>query len=159
MPRPRFTLRVALTVTAAIALLLGLSQWRQRSIRREIGSLAQSGCEVFTRVDPTDQTLSAGLREEWIDRLWQRLPSHANISATDLGIDRLQIGQETLGRDAFEAKVISLHRRLEVLGVEQIKLLINGRPLYSLPKWLMDFKERSGIDIYFGDSGTSSYGK
>ena len=160
MPRPRFTLRVVLIGVTLFALFVGLTQWRNRYIRGEVESLARSGCEVFTRVDASDalEVPGVGLSEGWIDGIWQRGPNRGNIMATDLGNDSLRLGQELVSRDEFEMKLLSQQRRLESLGVERIFVLIDGQAPYSPPAWIMDFRRRSDMIIYWGDTGSHTYG-
>lgn len=160
MPRPRFTLRAVLICVTLCALVLGLAQWRNRFIRNEVDSLANSGCNIYTRISATDalEVPGIGLSEEWIDRLWQRRPNRGNITATDLGDGTLRLGQDTVGRDEFKEIVLSLQERLTSLGVERIFLQIDGQAPYHLPAWLEDFKRRSEMIVLFGDSGTSTYG-
>lgn len=160
MPRPRFTLRVVLIGVTLFALLLGLTQWRNHYIHCEVNSLTDSGCNIYTRISATDalEVPSIGLSEEWIDRLWQRRANRGNITATDLGDGTLRMGQDVVGRDEFEAKVLTLQERLISLGAERIFLQIDGQAPYHLPAWIEDFKQRSKMIVLFGDSGTSTYG-
>ena len=160
MPRPRFTLRVAFIGVTLFVLLVGLTQWRNRHIRNEVDSLAILGCEIYTRISETDplEIPGIGLSGEWIDGLWQRRPNRGNIKATDLGNGSLRLGQDVVSRDEFEARILSLQERLVSLGAERIFVLIDGQAPYDPPAWLADFKRRSEMIVYFGDTGTSTYG-
>lgn len=160
MPRPRFTLRIAFIGVTLFTLFVGLSQWRNRLIHIEVDSLTKSGCEVYTRISETDplEIPGIGLRGEWIDAIWQRRPNRGNIKATDLGNGLLRLGQDVVNRDEFEARILSLQARLVSLGAERIFVLIDGQATYDPPAWLADFKRRSEMIVYFGDTGTSTYG-
>jgi hypothetical protein len=142
------------------ALFVGLTQWRNRRIRGEVDSLANSGCEIYTRISETDalEIPGIGLSEEWIDGIWQRRPNRGNIKATDLGNGSLRLGQDVLSREEFETKILSLQQRLVSLGAKRIFVLIDGQTPYDPPAWLADFKQRSEMIVYFGDTGTSTYG-
>lgn len=160
MPRPRFTLRVAFIGVTLFTLFAGFSQWRNRLIHIEVDSLTKLGCEVYTRISETDasETPFIGLSEERIDGIWQRRPNRGNIKATDLGNGSLRLGQDVSSRNEFEAKVQSLQERLVSIGAKRIFVLIDGQSPYDPPAWLADFKQRSETIVYFGDTGTSTYG-
>lgn len=142
---------------------MGFSQWRNRFIRREVESLERFGCLVFTENDPNDplEVPGAGLKDEWFDGIWQRLPNRANIRVTDLGNDSLQLGEEVVHRDEFEMRLAALQNRLESLGAkrERISLSIDGQAPYALPSWLKDLRKRTSVSVWWGDSGTSTYGQ
>jgi hypothetical protein len=62
----RYSLKAMLILVTVVGLFLGYSQWRRRSILRQVSELRS----FWARVDVPD---------DWIDVVWQRRPSKGRL--------------------------------------------------------------------------------
>lgn len=67
MRKPRFSLAFLLLVTTCVAVFLGYSQWRRKTILRQIDELKHLGGQVDD------------LPNGYVDLLWQRRPTSGSI--------------------------------------------------------------------------------
>jgi hypothetical protein len=62
----RFSLKFLFAVITLLIVFLGYSQWRRQRLLSEAQALKEQGMIVQ-------------LPDQWIDRLWQRVPAKANL--------------------------------------------------------------------------------
>src|SRR5688572_17889764 len=74
----RFSLARLLLVLTAVIVLFGYAQARRISMRSEVAALETEGALV-TRRPPGVFISQQGLSDQWIDKLWQRRPTHADL--------------------------------------------------------------------------------
>jgi hypothetical protein len=116
MNRPRFTLQtlfVALTLAAA---LLGYTQWRRQRIMREARELEAQGFMLLWQ-------------DTWTNWIWPIVPKEAKCEYYHLPDDKWKIGSEVYqDEDAINAHYARGCDRLSALGVEEVRLDLEGKP-------------------------------
>jgi hypothetical protein len=87
MARFRFNLRTAFVLSTVVILLIGFSQWRRRSILKQVEEVRELAGEV-------------NLPDSYIDYLWQRRPTSGRITigpwADEENVDRSEEARQKL---------------------------------------------------------------
>jgi len=154
--RLRFSLTRMLLVTAAIALLVGLTQARRRSMRQSADDLSAAGVEVFYRPPPLI-TAPVGLSDDWIDKIWQRCPTGATLRVVEITSDRFRVGSLALNRQELLPHLLALESRARELGPNEIQVSADGAPPYTPSNWVNELAAQSSMTIYYCEKGDSTY--
>lgn len=104
MKRPRFKLATLLLVTTAVAALLGYSQVRRRTLKREFAELTASGCP-------------AAFQDNWF---WPTVPEAMGVTFRMHSDDHFSLASKSLtGDEVFEQSKV-LRDKLHALGVDNV---------------------------------------
>lgn len=107
----RFSLRSLLLLAAAIALLVGLSQARRRSILQDAIPLRADGANF-------------AIDYRWWEKVWVQKPSEAGIVVQQSADGRLAIRNRDYPRDEAVAMCKSLTQRLAEFGVNKVVYIV-----------------------------------
>lgn len=154
--RLRFSLTGMLLVTAAIALLVGLTQARRRSMRQSADDLSAAGVEIFYRPPPLISA-PVGLTNDWIDKIWQRCPTGATLRVVEITSDRFRVGSLALNRRELLPHLLALESRARELGSNEIQVGADGAPPYTPSNWVNELAAQSSMTIFYCEKGDSTY--
>jgi hypothetical protein len=107
----RFSLQSLLLLAAAIALLVGLSQARRRSILQEANLLKVEGANF-------------AIDYRWWEKVWVQKPPEAGIVVQQSADGRLAIRNKVYPRDEAIAMCKSLTQRLADFGVNKVVYIV-----------------------------------
>jgi hypothetical protein len=113
MKRFRFSLSALLVLLTALALFIGLSQARRRSILKETDALRNAGANV-----PISDT--------WWDKVWLRIPDEASVVLSKKPPGKYEMGQTTNDKENAIKIGQSLQKRLVDLGVRKVTIIIQN---------------------------------
>jgi hypothetical protein len=112
----------------AVVLFLGYGQWRRQRILKLCEKLSYSHVDVIRP-------------NTWIDKLWQRKPYGATVSAFDVSPNLRRYITPTLSELGIEGKVVAASDSKRHLAVEEVR---NGNAFrYQSIKNLAQFDERT----------------
>lgn len=109
----KFRVAHLLASTAVVALLFGYAAWRRQHVMSESRELAAQGF-----------SLQRG--NAWMERVWPSVPQEAAFEYYSLTGGRVKAGNQIMSETEAGAFYEQACDRLKALGVEEVRLDLNG---------------------------------
>jgi hypothetical protein len=152
----RFSLARLLIILTAIILLFAFTQARRHSMRSEVAELERHGVTV-SRLLPGEFTAPQGLPTGWVDIVWQRRPTHANLHVKELSPDKFRVGDATVNRRQLFERLLLLEVRVRALGAQNVSVCASGAPPYTPSNWVHEFAPMTKARVLYCELDDRTY--
>lgn len=110
----RYRLSTLLVATGIVCVLLGYSQWRRTSMLPQIEEFKAQGVSLV-------------LPDNLASRIWPAVPQEGMFEFRELPSGRIGVAANSYTLDEFNVYYESVFRRLHSFGVEEVRLVKNGK--------------------------------